>query len=495
MKNIFLTSLFLLIFVSAGFAQFSIVPVGAVLTVNNTGESNDARKGDGFCADAAGQCTLRAAIEESNAHIGMDYIIFALPNPSVINLTLGELRLTSSAVIIGTGARRLTVQRSAAAGTLNFRIFNLMANSGVYTIRNLKIRNGAAGASFGGGVNVETGNIVTLSDLAVVENTAAGGGGIANTGNLTIVRSLVANNAGNTGGGFINASGLASATISGSTVTLNNGGGLENLGRLVLANATISDNTFNGAANGITAFSNSTTYVVNTIIKGAGTLPLISGDFTSVGNNIVTNSQGGTGFVNGTNNDQVSDNGSLDPKLGDLANNGGQTDTRALLAGSPAIDRGNLCVTNSACGIPNQRFLGLRSDQRAGYARTVNGTPDIGAFEYNAPPPFTGFAAVGIFSLSSRPLLSLNSLLIITSTTTGEKRFGITKADGHFTSGALPLGDIYIYEIRGKRAGTSNIFEIDLQDRFIGIPFLTEQTQETDDHLYGIRISAASQKN
>src|SRR5690348_18498020 len=36
-------------------------------TVNTTADAHDAHPGDGICADAAGKCTLRAAIEEADA--------------------------------------------------------------------------------------------------------------------------------------------------------------------------------------------------------------------------------------------------------------------------------------------------------------------------------------------------------------------------------------------------------------------------------------------
>jgi hypothetical protein len=60
-----------------------------------------------------------------------------------------------------------------------------------------------------------------------------------------------------------------------------------------------------------------------------------------------------------------------DPLLGPLQNNGGSTQTHALLPGSPAID------TASAIGAPAQ-------DQR-GYTRI--GAPDIGAFEFGGTIP------------------------------------------------------------------------------------------------------------
>src|SRR6185436_3105556 len=57
----------------------------------------------------------------------------------------------------------------------------------------------------------------------------------------------------------------------------------------------------------------------------------------------------------------------VDPMLGPLQDNGGQTFTRALLAGSPAIDSGGACA-----GFPDQR----------GVERPQGGACDIGAFEF-----------------------------------------------------------------------------------------------------------------
>src|SRR5947207_4209169 len=48
-------------------------------TVDQAGDSHDANPGDGVCADAIGNCTLRAAIEEANALAGKQTILFNLP--------------------------------------------------------------------------------------------------------------------------------------------------------------------------------------------------------------------------------------------------------------------------------------------------------------------------------------------------------------------------------------------------------------------------------
>jgi CSLREA domain-containing protein len=98
---------------------------GKLLTVNDAGDSFDANPGDRICADGNGKCTLRAAIQESNACCYLNVINFVLPMPAVIDLTLGELQITRWLSIVGPGAKSLTVQRSPAQGTPNFRIFHI----------------------------------------------------------------------------------------------------------------------------------------------------------------------------------------------------------------------------------------------------------------------------------------------------------------------------------------------------------------------------------
>jgi hypothetical protein len=63
----------------------------------------------------------------------------------------------------------------------------------------------------------------------------------------------------------------------------------------------------------------------------------------------------------------------VDPMLAALADNGGPTQTMALLAGSPATDAGP---------DPEPAFPGSDFDQRGdGFARVVGGRADVGAFE------------------------------------------------------------------------------------------------------------------
>jgi hypothetical protein len=71
----------------------------------------------------------------------------------------------------------------------------------------------------------------------------------------------------------------------------------------------------------------------------------------------------------------------INPLLAPLANNGGPTQTHALLAGSPAINAGF-------------NFSGQLTDQRGGaFSRSV-GLTDIGAFEVQPPKPAAARALV-----------------------------------------------------------------------------------------------------
>ena len=56
---------------------------GKTFTVNVTGDGQDANQGDGICATASGNCSLRAAIQEANANSGTDTINFNIPGAGV----------------------------------------------------------------------------------------------------------------------------------------------------------------------------------------------------------------------------------------------------------------------------------------------------------------------------------------------------------------------------------------------------------------------------
>ena len=240
-------------------------------TVNSTGDGADSNPGDGVCNDGTGACTLRAAIQEANALAGDDAITFAVSlNGTAITLNTALPDINGNLSITGPGAKLLTVQRSTAGGTPNFRIVAI--NSGLtVTISGLTITNGVTASSFDGG-GIFNGATLTLTDVAVNGNQTSAtsgnggwGGGISNGGTLTLNNCTVSNNktaagdAGGLGGGILN---LGTMTLNNSVVSDNqtgistfgsgsSGAGIFNqTGNLILNNSTVSGNQTGSANNG-----------------------------------------------------------------------------------------------------------------------------------------------------------------------------------------------------------------------------------------------------
>jgi len=231
----------------------------------------------------------------------------------------------------------------------------------------------------------------TLEDVIFTGNTSTDdpGGGIAFTrGTLTIRRGLIAGNtaANDAGGGFYLIGDGTSATLENVTVSGNTansgfgGGGIYHGGSsLTLRNVTIAGNSNQyGSGQGAGLYvvsSNTPLSMVNTILADNGSEDFrrssSSTSAMSVTYSLIEN-QGNAGLTHGVDGNLIGQ----DPLLAPLADNGGFSQTHALLAGSPAVDAGD----NAAC---------LSEDQRQ-VARPVDGdddgtaTCDMGAYE--APP-------------------------------------------------------------------------------------------------------------
>lgn len=440
-----------------------------LFTVNDIGDTNDSEPGDRICADANGRCTLRAAVQEANTNAtDRDVVIFAIPLPAVINLTNGPLTITApNMAIVGPGARRLTVQRSPEQ-TASSRIFSVPNSGSNAVIRAMTIRNGLAGQLLPGGAAwIGAGASLSFYDAAITSNSAGTGGGIANDGTLLLMRVLVAgNNAGFQGGG-VHATAGSSTRIVNSTITDNQaptGGGIWNAGSMLLVNDTVSHN--GATSNASSAFNNSgaSFYVLNSIVgsDNASTAVSLSGSFTSLGNNIITDARTSTGFTNGSNNDQVSDNNKINPLLGPLLNNGGQTDTRALQSNSPAVNAANNCVREGNCSLPFGSPLLVRWDQRLPYFRFGFAPVDIGAFEFGANP----VGGVGTFSGSFQAIngLYLGSIVILTDTETNEKQYAVVNQFNRHRFQTYRPGVVYVQETISKRQFFSSVWIMPLFD-------------------------------
>ncbi len=252
-------------------------------------------------------------------------------------------------------------------------------------------------SAYGGGI-FNTGNL-SITESTISNNVALGqgigrggpniypsyGGGIYNSGTADITSSTLSDNRAAIGGGGVFNDGtfsLTNSTVSGN-IAAYRGGGIQNKGTLTLTNDTITNNNTDGSYGGppdnggVFNESDGTIIIGNTIIAGnfAGGEtsifnPDVVGNFTDVGNNLIGNDTGSTGF---TTNSIVGTNANLiDPKLGLLQDNGGATSTHPLLVDSLAINTGNNAL------IPAD----VTTDQRgAGFDRIISTTVDIGAYE------------------------------------------------------------------------------------------------------------------
>ena len=364
----------------ASFARDN-APVATAYVVDTTADAGDAHPGDGVCADAGGHCSLRAAVEESNASCGG--LSITLPT-GTYTLTGGALVIRCSTAIIGAGARTTTVTRSGAAA----RIFEIA--SGTVTISGVTITGGLANGhdvednpGVGGGIWIDNAGHVSIVESVIAGNQASvSGGGIDNDGQLTVEQSTINGNSA-PGSSFGIGGGIddfgSSLTVIDSTIAFNtagtNGGGIYTASDTTLAGDTIASNTGggyfrSGLANGQT--------LLNTIVAGNSPVDCGATSPTSVGHNLSSDSTCGftaSGDLAGT-----------DPLLGALANNGGPTDTMLPANGSAAIDGG------ADTGCPNV-------DQR-GVSRPQGAHCDIGALELAPAAPVVADAGTSTVSAS-----------------------------------------------------------------------------------------------
>jgi CSLREA domain-containing protein len=379
---------------------------GATFTVDSTADAPDANPGDGKCAAALPpKCTLRAAIMEANALAGTDTITvpsgtypLTIAGQGEDDAATGDLDVKASLIITGAGANSTIVDANGID-----RAFHILDPAWL-TMSGVTVKNGNPGNASGGGIR--NSGTLTLARSAVVSNAAEG---IINTGTLRIASSTIAKNADR---GIFN---LGSLRIVASTIS-DNGGGIRNhgsAGHLVAIGITISGNGGNGLTTtgpfASATFNNCTisgngvrgvhiqgpqsVELTNVTVSGnaaGGTFRDSQGTLT-LKNTIVANNPSGNCAGGITASSYSLDSGATcglagtgdqsnaDPKLGPLANNGGFTRTHALESGSPAIDTADPTAPPGGCSYVDQR-----SSPRQDIANV--GTPgtqcDKGAFEF-----------------------------------------------------------------------------------------------------------------
>ena len=374
--------------------------------------------------------SLREAINAANFDPSTTDTITFAPGLAGGTITLNSVLpdLSTSLNIsnpVTTAAQTITLARNTATGTPNFGILavysagedgdsstaptgSTIALQGLTLTGGVSAGNPGAYRSFsGGGLYVEN-STVALANCTLSGNTGSSyGGGLLNYGGaVTLTNCTIAGNTANSfGGGLISIAGaltLTNSTVSGNTLSGIGGCGVEiEYGTATLTNSTIANNTVPGTASYIYSLRSlsSTTTVANCTITGntgqggiladAGTGSVTLSNCIVAGNatsDLSTNGSANTFASSGSNLVGTGDTAAVAAfnqtgdqtgvtvaqlKLGELQNNGGPTETIALLPGSIAVNAGN---PNSA-GLP-------ATDQRGpGFARVIDSRVDVGAFE------------------------------------------------------------------------------------------------------------------
>jgi CSLREA domain-containing protein len=276
------------------------LPAAAVtpllLIVNNSADVPDANPGDGICETAPGNgvCTLRAAIQEANAHASVDTIqlqantTYTLTRVGADNTALnGDLDIYDHVNIVGAGPTTIIDGNGDVVGESVFQILcvgGAGANCGggtsppsIVNISNLTIRHGKSYRRGGAIDNVGTLTLdnCVISDNRVVSATGDFGGGIYNEGTLTLTNTVVSNNMTGfltpAGGGVYHSASSKVLTITNSTISGNStpgfGGGIFVHGAANLTGSTVSGNTA-GTGGGISVDSYGELVAVNSTISG-----------------------------------------------------------------------------------------------------------------------------------------------------------------------------------------------------------------------------------
>jgi hypothetical protein len=235
----------------------------------------------------------------------------------------------------------LTIKQSTVSADSAFGIIC----SGTATIDACTVsRNGSAAVGTEGG-GIQAKGIVTLVNCTIADNAGVG---------LTVYR-------GQTSTHLPTVVSIASCTIADNTVTasagdVTTGAGIDVQYVGLFTQISLHDTIVAGnrvVPSGGTAF-------LHDLYTGTATPP----HYISLGYNLIQ-APGGVTFTGTT----AGNIYGVDPLLGPLANNGGPTQTMALLAGSAAIGGGD----PDTAGLP-------ATDQR-GFPRVVDGRVDIGAYE------------------------------------------------------------------------------------------------------------------
>jgi CSLREA domain-containing protein len=379
-------------------------------TISGNSASNSFSRGGGIFS--SGSLSIDRSVVSNNevvTGINDGGGIFSRGNAQISDSTVSQNTATSSGggiAVDGTGS--LTLIRTIVSNNSAGHSGGIDVSSGATTIVGCSITGNQAGDRGGGIICLGP---LAVSDSRIVGNTAGSeGGGIFCYGALSLTNTTVeSNEAGGDGGGAFSYGNIfaESCTIS-NNVASESGGGVVANGSIQLSNSTISQNTATSLAGGIwcrgptATISHSTIYRNRSSGAGGGVFmdsgalsldnSIVAGNFAESGLDatgllgasiqawfsLIGNNSGsglpiapvGSPDANGNLVGGSTFQTAIDPKLVQLADNGGSTRTHALLASSPALNTGN----------PNA-VVPLFDQRGAPFTRIYGGRVDMGSYE------------------------------------------------------------------------------------------------------------------
>ncbi|MDQ1431428.1 MAG: hypothetical protein QOF40_2030 [Actinomycetota bacterium] len=283
----------------------------------------------------------------------------------------GLFLYNANPTIVGTTISGNTTTGKGGGGGL--RLYDDGTNS-TFTMRNSTVSGNTANY-YGGGFYIDISGASTIENSTISGNTANQAGGIYGAyGGLTLTQTTITNNTATTPDTAVGGIQVRGPSVINSAGSRHAAGATDNEKKTAHE---LAEEAPRAQKSGVHANAIGTVDSVGTIIAGnvgedvgvyGGTVTLNSDHSVlgTVGAAVTVNNLGGT------------QSGVANPGLAPLANNGGPTQTHALLAGSVALNNGP---------VPVPVFPGNGFDQRGpDFLRVVDGVVDVGAFEVQPPP-------------------------------------------------------------------------------------------------------------